>query len=156
MRKLILAATLSACALPAWAEVSVSEAYVRAVPANQINSAAFMTLTNKGESDLALISATSSAAKTVELHTHQHDNGVMRMRRIDEIKLPAGEAVTLQPGGLHVMLIGLTQPLNPDHNVDLTLKFSDNSEEVLNVPVKSVVGMMPNKTPHAQHHNTNQ
>lgn len=121
--------------------VQVQEPYVRAVPPGQANSAAFMKLTNTGQEDHALVKGRSNAAKVVELHTHRMEDGMMKMRRVDKIDLPAGETVRLQPGGLHVMLIGLQEPLSPGDEVQLTLHFEDGSRSSLSVPVKSVQEM---------------
>lgn len=128
---------LSSAAL---AEVMVESPYARAVPPGQPNSAAFMTL-NSSEA-VSLIGGSSSAAKVVELHTHLHENGVMRMRRIDRIDVPANGEVMLKPGGLHVMLIGLKEQLKPEQMIDLTLNFSDGSSQSLQIPVKSEQGGM--------------
>lgn len=119
-------------------EVTVDEAYVRGVPPGQPNSAAFMQITNRGGVDHALVGGSSPAAKVVELHTHTMEGGMMRMRQVEKIDLPAGETVALQPGGLHVMLIGLQQKLKPDEAIELTLKFEDGSEVVLNPPVRKL------------------
>lgn len=117
------------------ADISVEQPFARATPPGQPNSAAFMQLTNHGEAT-ALVAADSSAAQTVELHTHTHEDGVMRMRKVDQIDLPAGETTVLQPGGLHVMLIGLEQPLQEGSQIDLTLEFADGTRQQLEVPVK--------------------
>ncbi|MBV0933569.1 copper chaperone PCu(A)C [Marinobacterium weihaiense] len=120
------------------ADVQVDAAHARATAPGQPNSAVFMQLTNTGN-DTAITGASSSAAKVAELHTHMHDQGVMRMRRIDAIELPAAKAVTLQPGGLHIMLIGLDAPLQAGSHIDLTLEFADGTSEQFEVPVKQVM-----------------
>lgn len=120
-------------------DVTVADGFVREVPAGQTVSAAFMTLHNNDMSDHKIVSATSPAAKTVELHTHTHENGMMKMRQVPQIDIPAGGDAMLKPGGLHVMLIGLTQELKADEPVSVTLKFEDGSEKVLSLPVKSVM-----------------
>ncbi|SEF69290.1 copper chaperone PCu(A)C [Marinobacterium lutimaris] len=133
---------LSMLATPAFAaDVSINDAYARAVPPGQPNSAAFMQITNKGDAALTLTGATTSVAGVAELHTHIQDEGVMRMRRIDGIELPAGESVSLKPGGLHVMLIGLEKNLAAGDKIDLTLEFSDGSSEALEIPVQPVMPM---------------
>lgn len=116
-------------------EVVVEGAYVRAVPPGQSNSAAFLKISNKGSTDHALVAGSSSAAKAVELHTHTMDGGMMRMRQVEKIDVPAGETVSLQPGGLHLMLIGLQQKLVPKESITLTLRFEDGSETTMKVPV---------------------
>ncbi len=138
-------------------QVSVSEAYVRAVPPGQPNSAGFMVLTNRSGQSLVLKDADSPIARSVELHTHTMQGGMMRMRQVEQIELPAGEQVALQPGGHHVMFIGLNQELMPGQKVDVTLKFADGSSLPLQVPVvklqlkmkqggmKHNMGTMPNK-----------
>jgi copper(I)-binding protein len=97
-----------------------------------------MTVTNAGASDRALVGGSSPAAKVVELHTHTMEGGMMRMRQVEKIDLPAGKDVSLKPGGLHVMLIGLKQNLTPGENVPLTLKFADGSELTLDAPVRKL------------------
>ena len=116
-------------------DVNIDDAYVRAVPPGQPNLAAFMKVENKGSADHALVGGSSPAAEVVELHTHTMEGGMMRMRQVERIDLPAGESVALQPGGLHVMLIGLKQKLIPEETIPLTLQFGDGSEVTLDVPV---------------------
>lgn len=118
--------------------IAITDPYVRAVPPGQPNSASFMTVTNKDGSDHALVGGSSPAAKVVELHTHTMEGGMMRMRQVERIDLPAGKDVTLKPGGLHVMLIGLNQNLVPGESVPLTLKFEDGSEVTVDAPVRKL------------------
>ncbi|GAB0147689.1 copper chaperone PCu(A)C [Marichromatium sp. PS1] len=144
MRSLLLIVLLSCWLAPLWAAqpdgVVVDEAYVRAVPPGQPNSAAFMVLENDGAVDRAVVAATSPVAEVVELHTHREEGGMMRMRRIERIALPAGERVRLAPGGLHLMLIGLRQPLLVDELVALELQLDDGSRIGLDVPVRALGG----------------
>ena len=99
-------------------------------------------LSNGSGEETALVAAESSVAETVELHNHVADGGMMRMRRVERIDLAAGETVTFQPGGLHVMLIGLTRQLEPGQQVDLTLIFADGSRKQIEAPVRKIqVGM---------------
>jgi len=133
-------AVTATIATSASAEITVSDAYARAVPPGQMNSASFMTLNNSAAESVALISGKSSAAKVVELHTHTNMDGVMQMRQVDKIELPAAGSVVLQPGGYHVMLIGLNQDLAAGSEIDLELNFSDGSQQQLQVPVKNIMG----------------
>jgi hypothetical protein len=140
LTRLVLAVPI-ALALPAASAseaITIEDAYVRAVPPGQPNSAAFMILTNTSGEDRALLAAQSDAAEVVELHTHRMEDGMMRMRKIDQIELPAGEVVKLEPGGLHVMLIGLTGQLEPGDEVALNLGFDDGSQQSLTAPVKRI------------------
>ncbi len=136
---LLLALAFSASVLAdAAATVTVEKPFARKAMKAQRNSAAFMTLRNNGPA-VAIVAAESPVAEIVELHTHIHDNGVMRMRKIDKIELPAGGEVTLKPGGLHVMLLGLKQDLNEGDRVSVTLKFSDGSRKTIEAPVRMVM-----------------
>jgi periplasmic copper chaperone A len=117
----------------------VADAYARAVPPGQPNSAVFMTLTNTLDNDHALVGASSTAAEVVELHTHRMDDGMMRMRRVDRIDLPGGAQVELKPGGLHVMLIGLKRPLVAGDEVAVTLVLDDGSSRQITAPVRAIM-----------------
>lgn len=122
-------------------EISVEGAYVRETPPMAQAAAAFMTLKNDGEANV-LISAATPGVKRAELHNHINDDGVMRMREVEGgIKLPAGESVSLQPGGLHVMLMGLEHGFKSGEMVDLTLEFASGERMELTVPVKKITAM---------------
>jgi len=85
--------------------------------------AGFMAIRNNGTEADRLVSATSPAAPRMELHTHVRDGDVMRMRPVNDIPVPAGQTVRLQPGGLHLMFIGLSQELRRGQSVPVTLVF---------------------------------
>lgn len=118
--------------------LQITAPYVRAVPPGQPNSAAFMELTNRSDADRALVAAASDAAAVVELHTHRMEDGMMVMRQVAQIDLPAGVPVVLAPGGLHVMLIGLKQQLQPGDAVELTLVLDDGEQVSVTAPVQAV------------------
>ncbi len=137
--RLFIAALFVFLVMPVSADIVIEDSFVRAAIKQQRNSAAFMSITNQSASDLAVVKAQSPVADIVELHTHTNDNGVMRMRQISQIDLPAGQQVVLQPGGLHVMLLGLTQDLKVGDQIDITLILSDMSEKKIVVPVKQMM-----------------
>jgi copper(I)-binding protein len=128
----------SALAVSVADDILVNDPYIRAVPPGQPNSASFMGLHNKSKKGSALTAASSPAAEVVELHTHTMEDGMMRMRKVEKIDLPAGELIKLQPGGLHVMLIGLKRKLVPDDKVPMTLTFEDGSSLQMDVPVRKL------------------
>ncbi|WP_120798650.1 copper chaperone PCu(A)C [Thiocapsa rosea] len=148
MKKLITLLTALTLSSAAMADVQVSDSYARAVPPGQPNSAAFLTLKNTSDEQVALQSASSSAADVVELHTHSHVDGVMQMHKVPRITLNGNETVVLEPGGLHMMLIGLNQSLITGEQIDLTLNFSDGSTQTLNVEIKDVMAAMGKKHHH--------
>lgn len=123
-------------------KVAVNDPYVRAVPPVVKTSAAFMQIQNSDVVERFLVSATTPAAAAVELHMHTMDDGVMRMRRIAHVRLPPNETVSLQPGGLHIMLFDLSAPLNLGEQVPITLTFKDGSTKEISAPVRSVKSMM--------------
>jgi len=82
-------------------------------------------------------------AEVVELHTHITEDGMMKMRPVERIDVPAHGAVELQPGGFHLMLIGLKRGLAPDDSVELRLIFDDESAQSVAAPVRAPsMGMM--------------
>lgn len=121
--------------------LSVEDARVRAVPPGSPTTAAFMDLTNPGETDLALVGAVSPLAGTLELHNHVMVEGVMQMRQVEEIPLPAGEAVRLAPGGWHLMLFDLVRTPVEGESVALTLTLDNGETLSVEAPVTRVQPM---------------
>lgn len=119
-------------------KILIEKPIVREVPNVAVATAAFMTLKNTSDEDVFLVSAKSSVANTVELHTHNMSNGVMKMRQVEQITIPANSSVQLKPSGLHIMLIELTQDLTKKTRVPLELIFKDGSSLKIEAPIKSV------------------
>ena len=136
----LLFGTIATPALAADAanSVSVTDPYVRAVPPGQPNSAAFMQLRNSDAASHSIKSAESPVARIVELHTHIKEGGMMKMRQVKQIDIPARGETVLQPGGLHVMLIGLKEKLTPGDNIAVTLVFEDGSKKLVQAPVRKM------------------
>jgi copper(I)-binding protein len=130
--------------------VVINDPYVRAVPPGQTVSAAFMVFENKSDKALAVINAHSEIADVVELHTHTHKDGMMQMRRIEKIDLPAQAKTTLKPGGLHIMLIDLKQDIKPGQMINITLDLSDGSQKAIQAPVRKI--MMQDMKHHGMKH----
>ena len=122
--------------------VTVNDPYIRAVPPVVKTSAAFMRLRYEGPDEQFLVSASTPIAGAVELHMHEHDEGVMRMRRIPHIHLPPEKTVNLEPGGLHIMLFDLKSALEPGQEFPITLVFGDDSTKVVTATVRTVHRMM--------------
>jgi copper(I)-binding protein len=134
----LLVACLSSTAALA-GDIIVIDPYVRMVPQGVPTTAAFMTLKNTGTADRKLLRIDSSAAKTVELHYHLNDNGVMKMRQVREIQIKAGGQTELKPGSYHVMMIDLKQALQEGEKIPLTLSFEDGSSEKIEAVVRHPV-----------------
>jgi copper(I)-binding protein len=137
-------------ATPARAEpMLVHEPWARAALAGR-TSAAYMTIENTTAALDRLVSATSPAARLVELHTHIMDGSVMRMRPVTAIEVNPGEPAVLRPGGLHVMLIDLTGPLQVGQTIPLTLRFEKAGEITVQVPVRPAGAAGPSQQGHGQ------
>ena len=127
MRYSILAAALLAVmptlALAQAPAVKVEQAWTRADARAGGNGAVYLTLTARGTPD-QLTGASTPVAGMAMLHQTTTEGGVARMREVDGVALPAGQAVTLRPGGYHIMLMDLTRKLKPGDSFPLTLAFA--------------------------------
>ena len=140
---LLLAATiLSTPILATETDLAVTDASVRAVPPGTPSSLAFMTIKNSGNTDRQLVRADSPVAKTVGLHNHINDSGVMRMREVKAIEIKAKGQAELKTGSYHIMLIDLKQTLKEGDSVPLTLTFDDGRTMKIDAPVKMPQAMM--------------
>lgn len=116
---------------------------IRARPAPLVggNSAVYFFLHNPTDAPVTLIAGSTPAANRVEIHETVMQEGVMRMRELaDGLTIAAGETVTLEPGGLHVMLIDLVDALDVGDELELTLIFDNGEEIVTQVPVLPIEG----------------
>lgn len=119
----LAALALCGLSLSALAETTVSDAWVRASVPHQQATGAFMTLT--ADSDSKLLSVASPVAKTVQIHEMTMNGDVMGMQQVASVALPAGKPVSLDPSGLHVMLMGLNDQVKEGQQVPLTLIIED-------------------------------
>ncbi len=116
-------------------QVAVDGAWSRATAPGQKVAGVFLDIVSAR--DARLVAVTSPVAQTGELHWMTMEGGTMRMRAVDVIELPAGKAVSLKPGGYHVMLFGLKRPLIPGESVPLTLtvETADGARQMLDIGV---------------------
>jgi copper(I)-binding protein len=112
---------------------AVSQAWIRATPPGARTAAAYMTITSTAAE--RLVGAEAAPARAVEIHTHVVEGGLQRMARLADLTLPAGEAVRLEPGGLHLMLVDLAAALAPGMQVSMTLRFAGAGAVEVEVPV---------------------
>lgn len=131
MRLLLITAMAMLAALgPVQAQTSKQGdlTFVRAYAFASIGAAragaVFVTIRNAGADD-ALIGVGFEGSARAELHTHKHENGTMKMRPVAQITVPAGGEVKLQPGGDHIMLMGLKSGLKAGNPHELVLIFRD-------------------------------
>lgn len=141
-RRGAIGAALVLAAIPASAhdyaagDIAILHPWTRAAGANG-NGAGFLRLRNGGTQPDRLLSATSPAARVVELHTMERDGDVMRMRPVRDIAVAPGATVELRPGGFHIMLIGLTAPMAQGGRVPLTLRFERAGEVQVELAVEA-------------------
>ncbi len=128
------------------ANISVTDAWARATMPGQKVSAAYLQI--QSDADARLVSASSPAVPRVEVHEMKMDGDVMRMREVKAIELPKGKTVSLEPGGLHIMLMNLTKPIVAGEVIPLTLLVeSGGKRQTLEVKAEArAPGAMP------QHH----
>ena len=136
MRRLFLAALAIASGI-AQASVTATDAWVRGTVPAQKTTGAFVTLQSTEASKL--VSVTSSAAQSVEMHASEQSQGVMHMHALEAIALPAGQRVELKPGGFHIMLVGLTRALGAGDTVPLTFTFEDRNGKRTSMEVRAQV-----------------
>lgn len=138
-QSLVIAMLLCLMPVLAHAEVSISNAWVRASVPGQSVGAAYLTFRSPQHASLVYVE--TERAGTVEMHSMRMENGVMKMRQIEALSIPAGQTVALAPGGLHLMLFELSAPFKAGEQVKFRLCFKDMqghiSEQFLTMPVKA-------------------
>jgi len=127
-----LVAASTALAQPS--QLEVNNAWAGATPGKAENGVAFLTIQSPTAD--RLVSASSPVAKKAELHTMSMQGMVMKMRPITGLDIPAGQPVTLKPGGEHIMLMGLNQPLHEGQSFPLTLDFEKAGPRTVTVTVE--------------------
>ena len=129
--------------------IEITEAWARATPGGAQNGAAYVTLVSPTGDRLTGVS--SPVAEKAELHQMTNDGGIMKMREVTAIELPPGTPVSLKPGGLHVMLMGLKHPLQPGQSVPMTLQFEKSGTREVDVTVGKVGATGPETQSGAAH-----
>jgi copper(I)-binding protein len=144
MSKVILLAgllfiSLAVTALAENASVQVEHPWAR--PSAGQTGAVYMTIANKGPVDDRLVSAVTPVADQAQLHTEVNDKGIIKMRPVSAIDVKPGGQTMLKPGGLHLMLIGLKQPLKVGESFPLTLTFEKAGTLDVTVTVEKAAAM---------------
>ncbi|WP_414833518.1 copper chaperone PCu(A)C [Afifella sp. YEN Y35] len=147
----LIAAALVFAATPALAHgyklgnLEIGHPWTRATPPSATAGGGFLKITNTGDEDDRLVSASSPISSRVELHTMDMSGGVMKMRQLEDgIPVPAGATVELKPGSLHVMFIDLTAPIEEGANVPVTLTFERAGSVDVEMPASAVGAPGPN------------
>lgn len=124
-------------------ELRIADPWARATPGKARTGAAYVTISNRGETVDKVIALSTPAARKAELHAHQMQDNVMRMRRVGALEVRPGEPSIMRPGGLHIMLKGLRGPLRRGGSFDLTLTFERAGAVTVQVEVLGIGAMGP-------------
>ncbi|KAA9131947.1 copper chaperone PCu(A)C [Marinihelvus fidelis] len=130
----LLACLLAGLAGTAQAEITATEAWARATPPGARNGAAYLYINNSGESD-RLESVSGKVSERIEIHAHIHADGMMKMERQDGVDVANG-TTTFEPGGLHLMLLGLDAPLVAGESFQLVLHFAQAGDRTITVEIR--------------------
>lgn len=106
---------------PASAELMLSNAQIRLLPAQQSQTAAYMKLTNKGQDDITIVAVVSSIASRSEIHKHTMKDGLAHMQAVPEITIKAGQSLEFKPGGYHFMLFNLQKDWSEQQSAQIYL-----------------------------------
>ena len=139
-------------------EIMFGPLQFRATVGSMSSSAAYVSIMNRGKMADRLLDATSNLARKTELHLMEMDNGVMKMRPVEDgIDIPAGKTIHLAPSGYHVMLIGLNAPLTADSMFEITLLFQNAGEKTIKgmAMLPSALKVGDHLKPHKHKHKTN-
>ena len=138
---LLLCGLLSQAALAAdRGSVTLEDAWVRALPPGQPNTAAYLTVTNKGSEAVTIVGGTADVAETVEIHTTREVEGYQRMEQLHEVQLAPGQDISFSPGGMHLMLLGLAKMPAPGERVQLCLTLSGGEAVCTTAEVRKSAG----------------
>ncbi|MEX1665109.1 copper chaperone PCu(A)C [Zhongshania arctica] len=119
--------------------IEIKDAYVRGLPPTQRNTAAFFTVLNASDKPVELMAGRSDAAERLEIHSHQHRNGMMSMQKQASVSIAAGESLVFESGGYHLMLINLTRAVRDGDQLSFSLTTDDGEEVTVLAPVISVL-----------------
>ncbi|PXX39988.1 copper chaperone PCu(A)C [Undibacterium pigrum] len=146
INKIMVAVAASVLAISAQAQVTVSDAWVRATVAQQKATGAFMQL--KSAKDVRLLEVRSPVAGVAEIHKMEMADNMMKMRAVDSIDLPAGKAVELKPGAYHIMLMDLKAQVKDGDVVPVTLVVEGKDKKRETIEVKAIAKPLNQATQH--------
>jgi hypothetical protein len=130
------------------AAFTINEVWSRAMPPNAPTGAVYFTLQNPADQEDRLLAARTPRAERTELHTHVQQGELMSMQKVESVVVPANGTLQFKPGGHHVMLFKMTEPLRAGDSFPLTLQFEKAGELTLEV---RILDQAPGADPHAHH-----
>jgi hypothetical protein len=130
--------------------ITVTGAWARPTIAKMRISAAYFQAATTGGED-KLVAAKTANAEKAELHQHIMENGIAKMRPVDSVAVAPGQPVVFQPGGYHVMIMGLKGPLNEGDSFPLTLTFEKAGDVTVDVMVMKKAAQGQGNMDHGMH-----
>ena len=119
-------------------QIVITKAYAReTIPGTNLSSM-YMSITNNSDKTLSLIGVSSDISDRIEIHQHTMNNGIMKMGKVDAIKVEAKTSVTLAPYGFHLMVFNLKAPLKAGKSATINLHFENEISQIVQVPVVSI------------------
>ncbi|QPF82045.1 copper chaperone PCu(A)C [Bradyrhizobium genosp. L] len=133
-------------------DLVITQAWTRATPNGAKIGGGYLTIENKGTAPDRLVGGSADAAGKVEVHEMSMDNGVMKMRALDKgLTIEPGKTVKLAPGGYHLMMFDLKNPLKQGDKVPVTLEFEKAGKVAVSLDVQAVGAQAPGGDDHSGH-----
>lgn len=123
--------------------IVVEQAWARASILQSRPGAAYLTIRNAGSATDRLVAATSPLAGSVAIHASEMSGGTMKMREKERLEIPQGQQVTLKPGGMHLMLMNLREPLREGERLPIVLEFEHAGRLEVSAPILSPAAKGP-------------
>ena len=133
------------------AVVELASAWVRALPPTQTNTAAYLTVINRGDTGITIVGASADLAEKVEIHTTREIDGYLRMEQLQDLSVAAGQSVQLAPGGTHLMLLGLARMPLSGETVPLCLELAAGDKVCAVAEVRKTAAGQQAHDHHKQH-----
>lgn len=139
-RAVLLASLLLAACSRGAPDIAVSDVWARETRSGE--TAAYVTIVNRGSVSDRLVAVAAPAPASASLHETRYEKGIARMRPVDGVAIPAGASVALEPAGAHVMIVGLAGPLAAGESLPLTLRFERSGERRVTAEVRPAAAMI--------------
>lgn len=133
----LLGVCVAMCSSAALAELRVENAWVKLAPPGARANAAYVQLYNNGDAPVIIQSLSANCCAELMLHNTRYENDKAIMEHLDQLTIPAHTEVKLAPGGLHIMLLRASKPLQLGEQIELQLQFANGQQQTIHLPVKA-------------------
>ena len=104
-------------------KIKITDGYFLLPPPGRSVTGGYLNIQNNSEKDITLIGIDADKFSTIEVHEHRQEDGIMQMRKVDNLMIPSKGSIVMRPGGYHLMIFGITKDFVVDDVVDVNLKF---------------------------------